>query len=87
MFRVESYAKGLTGPDSRFILPGVKIPDALTAWRTRHDLTQQEAADIAAVTVRTWQNWEAGDHEPPTFRMVELERAHPGLFRLLNGGA
>jgi len=35
------------------------------AWRERKGWSQLYAARAAAVDVRTWRRWEAGDRSPP----------------------
>jgi DNA-binding transcriptional regulator YiaG len=42
-----------------------KFAVALRAWRQRNGaLTMRDAAKHLAVPYRTWQDWEAGRHEP-----------------------
>ncbi len=46
------------------------------ALRERLNLTQQEMAEKFRISLRTWQNWEAGINEPPgpvTILMEQLE--------------
>ncbi len=47
------------------------IPDAIKAARAAAGLTQTAAARLIYSTLRTWQQWEAGDR-----------RMHPALFEL-----
>ncbi len=43
-------------------------PRLLLAFRDRHDLSQQAAADLASVTRRAWLFWENGEKLPsPTY--------------------
>lgn len=44
-------------------------PDAIKAARATAGLTQTAAASLIYSTLRTWQQWEAGDR-----------RMHPGLW-------
>lgn len=46
-------------------------PEQIRAAREVVGLTQTEAAQLIHSTLRTWQQWEAGDR-----------RMHPGLFEL-----
>jgi len=46
-------------------------PDAIRAARTAAGLTQTEAGGVVHASLRTWQQWEAGDR-----------KMHPGLFEL-----
>jgi DNA-binding transcriptional regulator YiaG len=46
-------------------------PDDIRAARTAAGLTQTEAGDLVHASLRTWQQWEAGDR-----------KMHPGLFEL-----
>lgn len=46
-------------------------PDDIRAARTAAGLTQTEAGDVVHASLRTWQQWEAGDR-----------KMHPGLFEL-----
>lgn len=46
-------------------------PDDIRAARTAAGLTQTEASDVVHASLRTWQQWEAGDR-----------KMHPGLFEL-----
>ena len=46
-------------------------PSAIRAARDAAGLTQTQAAQLIYSTMRTWQQWEAGDR-----------RMHPGLFKL-----
>lgn len=50
-------------------------PGILNAFRERHDLSQQAAADLASVTRRAWLVWENGEHPPSP--------AYATLLRLL----
>jgi transcriptional regulator with XRE-family HTH domain len=36
-------------------------PAKLRVWREKSGLTQAKAAELAGVTIRHWQRWEAGD--------------------------
>lgn len=47
------------------------MPDAVRAAREAAGLTQTEAALLVHGSLRTWQQWEAGDR-----------RMHPGLWEL-----
>jgi len=42
----------------------VRIADELYTWRVTFRLSQQAAADLANVTVRTWGRWERGESYP-----------------------
>lgn len=46
-------------------------PDDIRAARTAVGLTQTEAGGVVHASLRTWQQWEAGDR-----------KMHPGLFEL-----
>ena len=46
-------------------------PDEIRAARAAAGLTQTEAGDVVHASLRTWQQWEAGDR-----------KMHPGLFEL-----
>jgi putative transcriptional regulator len=46
-------------------------PAEVLAARTAAGLTQTEAADLVHTTLRSWQQWEAGDR-----------RMHPAFFEL-----
>lgn len=46
-------------------------PGDIRAARTAVGLTQTEAGDVVHASLRTWQQWEAGDR-----------KMHPGLFEL-----
>ncbi|RYX80216.1 XRE family transcriptional regulator [bacterium] len=46
-------------------------PEEILAGRVAADLTQTEAAELIYSSLRTWQQWEAGDR-----------RMHPGLWEL-----
>jgi putative transcriptional regulator len=46
-------------------------PDVIRAARNTAGLTQTEAGDVVHASLRTWQQWEAGDR-----------KMHPGLFEL-----
>ena len=46
-------------------------PDEIRAARAAAGLTQTEAGDLVHASLRTWQQWEAGDRKMP-----------PGLFEL-----
>lgn len=46
-------------------------PDAIRAARIAVGLTQTEAAGVVHASLRTWQQWEAGDR-----------KMHSGLFEL-----
>ena len=47
------------------------VPDDIRAARTAAGLTQTKAGDLVHASLRTWQQWEAGDR-----------KMHPGLFEL-----
>ncbi len=49
-------------------------PALLFAFRSRHDLSQQAAADLASVTRRAWLKWENGERLPsPTYaKLIRL---------------
>jgi DNA-binding transcriptional regulator YiaG len=44
-------------------------PDELKKIRADHGITQQQAARIAGVTLRSWQYWEAGTVAVPALRL------------------
>ncbi len=46
-------------------------PDDIRAARAAAGLTQTEAGAVVHASLRTWQQWEAGDR-----------KMHPGLFEL-----
>ena len=52
-------------------MPRPPEPDDIRAARTAAGLTQTEAGDVVHASLRTWQQWEAGDR-----------KMHPGLFEL-----
>jgi transcriptional regulator with XRE-family HTH domain len=41
-----------------------QLPDKLRERRDELHLSQREAADRVGVSLRTWQNWEAGESFP-----------------------
>lgn len=43
--------------------PDVPKPQQIRKLRESAGLTQTAAANLLFVTLRTWQNWEAGKHE------------------------
>ena len=47
-------------------------PDAIRAARAAAGLTQTEAGAVVHASLRTWQQWDAGDR-----------KMHPRLFELL----
>ena len=56
--------------------------EAFQKWRTRHALTQEDAARECDVTLSCWRNWEAHRSNGPSLdTLVKLERMYPGLFR------
>jgi DNA-binding transcriptional regulator YiaG len=48
---------------------------ALRSWRKGRRLTQQDAARLLGVPLRTWQNWEIGWRTPPPYRQRLVIRA------------
>ncbi|GHU02634.1 hypothetical protein FACS1894154_12500 [Betaproteobacteria bacterium] len=57
--------RGQRGPASN------PTPDEIRTAREASGLTQTDAAKLIYGSLRTWQQWEAGDR-----------RMHPGLFEL-----
>lgn len=51
----------------------------LRALRVQRKLTQQEAADLAGLPVRTWISWENEQHVPRDFVRQSLIRLFPEL--------
>lgn len=52
-------------------------PTQIRAWRESVGLSQQAVARRLPCGARTWQHWEAGTREPPTFlyrALRDLER-------------
>jgi len=49
----------------------------LRAWRSEHDLTQQQAADLLGVTIHTIQSWEQAVREPPKYIVMLIHRLRP----------
>lgn len=43
--------------------PDVPRPEQIRKLRESAGMTQTAAAKLVFVTLRTWQNWEAGKHE------------------------
>lgn len=43
----------------RFMSSAIVVSTEIKAARKAANLTQQEAADLLSVSVRTWQSWEA----------------------------
>jgi transcriptional regulator with XRE-family HTH domain len=41
------------------------VPSEVRLWRSRHGLTQELAAGIVGVNVRTWRRWENGERTIP----------------------
>lgn len=58
-------------PNRRHSADSNPAPDAIKAARAAAGLTQTDAARLIHSTLRTWQQWEAGDR-----------RMHPGLWEL-----
>lgn len=59
-------------------------PEALRAWRRKHNLTQEQAARLASSSLSGWRQWETGSASgPSTDTLLKLERVHPGLLSLL----
>lgn len=52
-------------PDPATWTPPPLWPSDLRVWREGEGLTQARAAELAGVTLRTWQRWEAGDTPTP----------------------
>ena len=46
--------------------------DRLRATRISRKSTQQEAADAANITLRSYQRYESGDIEPPYISLISL---------------
>ena len=40
-------------------------PRDVFTWRAKRGLSQQEAAGVAQVHLRTWQRWEYGERKVP----------------------
>lgn len=66
--------KTFTGPEFR-------------AWRAKHDLTQQQAADLIGVTIHTIQSWEQSIREPPKHISMLIERLQPKDYPANAGSA
>jgi DNA-binding XRE family transcriptional regulator len=46
-------------------------------WRSEHDLTQQQAADILGVSLATVTSWEVNRRNPPAHIWMLIERLRP----------
>ena len=57
------------------------------AWRAKHVLTQQQAADLIGLTVHTVQSWEQGVREPPKHIVMLIQRLKPEDFPADAGSA
>lgn len=54
-------------------MPEKTFRSELREWRGKR--LQKEAADILKVSVRTYQGWESGAHEPSTEKCLACVRA------------
>jgi DNA-binding transcriptional regulator YiaG len=52
----------------------MSIANRLQRARAKLDLTQQQAATLWGLNVRTLQGWERSQHEPTGFARAQLER-------------
>lgn len=53
---------------------GEEFKIAVKTWRKKANLVQKQAADVLGVSLRTYQGWEMGSHEPLPMAMMELKR-------------
>jgi DNA-binding transcriptional regulator YiaG len=63
-------------------------PDQIKTVRKALGYTQKEAAELAHVSLRAWQLWEAGDRKMPA-NVWELSLIKAGLhplYKAINGG-
>jgi len=51
-------------------------PEEIRNWRESAGLTQQQAADIAGVDLRSWQRWEYGERRVPQWLTDVLKQRH-----------
>lgn len=49
------------------------LPVRMRLWRARYRVSQDRAAYLADVHVKTWQRWEQGIAEPAPFHLDDLE--------------
>lgn len=52
----------------------MSIAKRIQKARSALDITQQEAARVWGISVRTLEAWEAGRHEPRGFARVQLNK-------------
>lgn len=57
-------------------------PEQLKQWREKRGLSQSQAAlTLNDLSVRTWQDWEAGRRNPPDYLSLALEAVDARLKR------
>lgn len=54
--------------------PAAPSPETVKGFRAYYDITQQAAAELAGVDIRSWQRYEAGDRIMPPLRWIALKR-------------
>ena len=59
------------------------IGEALQAWREANKLSREELAVALGCSCVTIRNYERGKREPTASVLLQLERAHPGLWKEL----
>lgn len=42
----------------------IRLADDIRVWRLTYRLTQQDAADMVNVSLKTWARWERGETRP-----------------------
>ena len=52
-----------TGPEEGPV-PMIRLADDMRIWRATWRVSQQEAADICGVSLKSWQRWELGKSRP-----------------------
>jgi transcriptional regulator with XRE-family HTH domain len=56
-------------------------------WRSAHNLTQQQAADVLGVSIATVQSWETDRRNPPVHIGMLIERLRPEDYPKDTGSA
>lgn len=57
------------------------IGTSIREWRVRNGFTQQQIAEACQKSVRTIQNWEAGNSEPLASDVRAINEAYKGFSR------